>query len=74
MGLGQGFVFSKLAVRFTYIHIYIYMYMHPPWTLVLLPFGNVKSNISRFRFSKFPNCGSPKPYNLDFGVPRNVPV
>ena len=39
------------------IYIYIYMQPPPPWTLVLLPFGDGKSRISKFIFSKFPIVG-----------------
>ena len=51
-----------------YIHIYIYA-PPPPWTLVLLPFGDGKS-----RILEISNCGSPKRDNLEPGVLHNVPV
>ena len=39
------------------MYIYIYICNPPPWTLVLLPFGDGKSRISKFIFSKFPIVG-----------------
>ena len=41
-------------------HMFVFIYLYttpPPWTLVLLPFGDGKSRISKFIFSKFPIVG-----------------
>ena len=56
------------------IYIYIYMQPPPPWTLVLLPFGDGKSRISQIYILEISNCGSPKRDNLEPGVLHNVPV
>ena len=55
-----GRVGQKCTYVYKYVYIYIYIYMQPPpppWTLVLLPFGDGKSRISKFIFSKFPIVG-----------------
>ena len=54
--INQGFMIPGCLLHM-YLYIYISMHPPPPWTLVLLPFGDGKSRISKFMFSKFPIVG-----------------
>ena len=51
-----------------------FMYLcNPPGPWFYCLFGDSKSRISRFKFSKFPIVVPPKPQNLELGVPATHP-